>query len=92
MSNGARTITLPPPLYYTLPELCERWGCHEDRPFLYMDSGLLVPSALVPKHDLPLSAHDGVDLSLVLRTPCLGVKMHPEVRDGKKSVQSRVQA
>jgi hypothetical protein len=53
-------INLPAPWYFTVAELAHEWGCHPERVFYYMDSGQLVPSALIPKWRLPAELQQGV--------------------------------
>jgi hypothetical protein len=57
-------INLPAPWYFTVDELCQEWGCHPDRVYYYMDSGQLVPSALIPKWRLPAELQQGVAPSI----------------------------
>lgn len=42
-------LSLPQPWYYTVDELAKDWSVHPDRVRYYMDAGLMVPAAAIPR-------------------------------------------
>ncbi len=62
--SAAAKINVPTPWYFSVAELCHEWGCHPDRVYYYVDSGQLVPSALIPKWRLPAELQQGVAPSI----------------------------
>ena len=62
----AKPPALPPVWYQTLRETAAEFGTHVDRILYYLDAGMIVPAALIPKALLP-GVYPGPSPYLVVR-------------------------
>lgn len=59
-------LSLPQPWYYSVDELANDWGVHADRVRYYMDAGLIVPAAAIPRSRVSTSVPGASPLVVVM--------------------------